>query len=55
VPFKKKDGVEPMTPELPDDYMPDWIKKIIDRQVKQEPMAHQPDTSGIEENDEIPF
>jgi hypothetical protein len=56
VPFKKKEGGPvPLVPELPDDYLPDWIKKIMDKAVKEQPMAAQPDTSNIEPNDEIPF
>jgi hypothetical protein len=56
VPFKRKDGGdELMTPELPIDYMPDWVKKQIEKSVKDTPMAAQIDTSDIEANDVIPF
>lgn len=54
-PFKRKEGGPiPMERELPSDYVPDWVKKLIDGSVK-EGQATQPDTSGIESNDEIPF
>lgn len=48
-PFKQRpDGPAPMVPELARDYVPDWIKKLLDKPT-------QPDTSDIEPNDIVPF